>query len=73
MRQDLLGNPLTREFILLSRGWSYNPGRTPFFAYYFEEHEHLLAIMTIMEHANAIYSIKYNSVDRYNFHEEFAA
>jgi hypothetical protein len=73
MRDDLRKNPLTREFVLLSRGWSYNPGHTPFFAYYFQDHEQLLSIMTIMEHARAIYSIKYNSVDRYNFHEDFVS
>jgi hypothetical protein len=73
MRDDLQQNPLTREFVLLGRGWLYNPGRTPFFAYYFEEHEQLLAVMTIMEHAGAIYSVKYNDVDRFNFTEEFVS
>jgi hypothetical protein len=73
MRDDLQQNPLTREFILLERGWLYNPGRTPFFAYYFDEHDQLLAVMTIMEHAGAIYSVKYNDVDRYNFSEEFVS
>lgn len=73
MRADLIGNPLTREFVLLSHGWSYTPGNTPFFAYYFEDHENLLSIMTIMEHSNAIYSIKFNSVDRFNFQEVFVS
>jgi hypothetical protein len=73
MRDDLQENPLTREFILLGRGWLYNPGQTPFFAYYFEEHDQLLAVMTIMEHAGAIYSVKYNDVHRYNFTEEFVS
>ena len=71
MRDDLQQGPLTREFILLGRGWLYNSGQTPCFAYYFEEHDDLLAVMTIMEHAGAIYSVKYNDVDRYNFTEEF--
>jgi len=71
MRNDLLQKPLVREFIILSHQWSYMPGSTPFFQYYFEDHDHILSIMTIMEHAEAIYSIKFNSVDRYNFNEEF--
>jgi len=73
MRNDLRGYPLTREFILLKKGWSYNFGNTPCFVYYFEEHEQLLSIMTIMEHAGAIYSVKYNQVDRFNFTEEFVS
>lgn len=73
MREDLQGSPLVRQFIVLSRKWSYNPGATPFFTYYFEDHDQLLAIMTILEHAGAIYSIKFNSVDRYNFSEDFVS
>ena len=73
MRQDLQKYPLVREFILLSKNWIYNPGNTPFFQYFFEDHDQLLAIMTIMEHAGAIYSVKYNSVDRYNFNEDFVS
>jgi hypothetical protein len=71
MREDLQKQPLVRQFILLSRGWSYNPGSTPFFQYYFEDHDHIMAIMTVMEHVGAIYSVKFNSVDRYNFNEDF--
>lgn len=73
MRKDLQGKPLTRQFVLLSKGWLYNPGSTPFFAYYFEDHENLLSLMTIMEHVDAIYSIKFNDIERYNFHEEFVS
>lgn len=73
MRKDLIGNPFVRQFIVLSRRVSYNPGPTPFFAYYFEDHDHLLSIMTIMQHARAIYDIAFNSVPRYNFTEEFVS
>jgi hypothetical protein len=73
MREDLRGAPLTRQFVLLSRKWSYNAGPTPQFSYFFEDHEQLLGIMTIMEHGRAIYSAKFNRVDRYNFTEEFVS
>lgn len=71
MRADLSAKPLTRQLILLSKRHSYNPGATPFFTYFFEDHPELLSMMTILEHNEAIYSIKFNSVDRYNFTEEF--
>jgi hypothetical protein len=73
MRQDLGENSLVRQFILMSKHWSYNPGTTPFFTYYYEDHPHLDSIMTIMEHAGAIYDIAFNDVKRYNFTEEFVS
>lgn len=71
MRQDLNKSPLIRQFIILSKRVTYNPGATPFFVYYFEDHEYLLSMMTIMEHAGAIYDIAFNDVPRYNFKESF--
>ena len=71
MREDLKGNPLVREFVVIGKGWLYNSGPTPHFEYYFEEHDQLLGVMTIMVHVGAIYSNKYNRVDRYIFTEEF--
>lgn len=73
MREDLNIKPLTRQFILMSKKWSYSGGLTPYFTYYFEDHDSLLSVMTIMEHAGAIYDVKFNSVDRYNFTEEFVS
>lgn len=73
MRSDLKTNPLVREFILLKNSWAYNPGDKPFFVYYFEDHEHLKSLMTIMQHAGAIYEITFNNTDRFNFTEEFVA
>lgn len=73
MREDLKQQPLVREFILLSRGVSYNPGKTPFFAYYYDDHEYLPSFMKIMEHAGAIYDVTFNSVPRYNFTEGFVS
>jgi len=71
MRSDLLSKPLVRQFILLSKRVSYNPGTTPFFAYFYEDHPYLDSIVTIMEHVGASYDIAFNSVPRYNFSEEF--
>jgi hypothetical protein len=73
MRVDLIGKPLTREFIIMSKHWTYNAGRTPLFQYLLEDHDQLLSAMTIMVHYGAIYSIKYNNVDRYNFTENFVS
>jgi F-box protein 11 len=42
MRADIKQNPLQREFVLLSRKWSYNADpNNQILVYYFEEHEHL--------------------------------
>lgn len=73
MRQDLTKQPLVREFILLSKKVMYNAGPTPFFAYYYEDHQYLASLMTIMEHAGAIYDVAFNKVPRYNFTEEFVS
>lgn len=73
MREDQRGHPLVRQFILLPKGAVYSPGDTPVFTYTYEEHEYLSSIMTIMEHADAIYEASFNSVKRYNFTEEFVS
>lgn len=73
MREDLTKQPLVREFILLSNKVTYNPGPTPFFVYYYENHEYLPSLMTIMQHAGAIYDVAFNDVPRYNFTEEFVS
>jgi hypothetical protein len=73
MREDLTKRPLVRQIIVLSKRVSYNPGQTPFFTYYFEDHEDLLSVMTIMQHVGAIYDIAFNKVPRYNFSEDFVS
>lgn len=73
MRQDLNGNPLVRQFVLLRKGVLYNYGNTPSFTYFFEDHEYLKSIMTIMIHGDAIYNVTTSNVDRYNFTEEFVS
>lgn len=73
MREDLTKEPLVREFILLSRKVRYNRGPTPFFTYYYEDHKYLASLMTIMQHAGAIYDVAFNDVPRYNFSEQFVS
>jgi hypothetical protein len=73
MREDLSKRPLVRQIIVLSKKASYGGSATPSFVYYHEDHEDLLAVMTIMVHAGAIYDIAFNSVPRYNLTEEFVS
>lgn len=73
MRADLSENQLVREIIVLNKGAMYIPGPTPFFAYYYEEHENLASLMTILQHYGAIYDITFNNVPRYNLNEEFVS
>lgn len=72
MREDLRNQPLVREFIVIGRKQMYNSSRrVPMFRYYHEEHENLLGLAAILIHYGAIYDIAFNSVPRYNFHEDF--
>jgi hypothetical protein len=72
MRADLKLKPFTREFIVLSRKVTYNPGPIPYFTYYLEDHDELLAKLQICEHFDAIYDAQRNNVPRWNFSEDFA-
>jgi hypothetical protein len=72
MRADFGKQPLVREMIVLAnREIGYWHGETPCFAYYLEDHDQLMSVLTIMEHVGAIYDIRFNNVPRYNFTEEF--
>lgn len=67
MKLDLQGNPLNRDFVIMSKGWTYN-GKTV--AYYFETHENLKEKMTVLENHGLVQNITYNNVDRYRMSEE---
>ena len=71
MRNDLRLKPFTREIIALSKRVSYGPGSIPFFCYYHEDHDDLLAKLQICEHYGAIYDVRRNDVPRWNFTEDF--
>lgn len=72
MRADLISKPFTREFIALSKRVRYTPGQIPFFTYYLEDHDALLAKLKICEHYGAIYDARRNDVPRWNLSEDFA-
>lgn len=73
IRQDLSEDPLVRQIILLSKRFMYTPGRTPYFVYYYEAHEKLDSMLTVMQHYGAVYDISFNDVPRYNLTEEFVS
>ncbi len=41
MRQDLQEDPLSREFIVMRKGWGYSTGGQPLLVYYYEDHPNL--------------------------------
>jgi hypothetical protein len=69
MRQDLVANPLTREFIVFKRAWSYNGQAT---AYYYDDHPDLDDKMRVLENLGLIRDVTYNNVKRYRMSESFA-
>jgi len=69
MRKDLLEHPLSREFVLLKKGWSYW-ARGHELVYFYEDHPALDSMMLIMENRGAIRDITFNNVKRYVMTEE---
>lgn len=73
MRNDLNGNPLQREFILMNKRAVYWEGpERPVFRYHFEEHPELRSKMRVLENVGLITDIKFNNVDRYVMSEALA-
>lgn len=72
MRQDLIGNPFTRELIAFSKKWTYSGSEKSIFTYFKEDHEHLLNKLHICINYKAIVEITFNSVDRFKISEDFA-
>jgi hypothetical protein len=70
MREDLLNNPTTREFVILQRGWVYNSSG-PYLAYYLDEHEDLEGKLQVLENLGLVQEITYNNVRRFLFQEDF--
>jgi hypothetical protein len=70
MRADLANNPLSREFVLLKKGWSYWPlGHE--LVYFYEDHADLDNKVQIMQNITAIKDIAFNRVKRFIFTEPF--
>lgn len=65
MRDDLVKNPLQREFIVMSNQHMYNSGDKQILAYYYEDHEDLANKVGVLVNTGAVTDITYNNVDRY--------
>lgn len=70
MRKDLIEYPLSREFIVMKRGWSYS-GSDPGLVYYFEDHPELKNKLRILLNYDLIQDITFTNVSRYAISEEF--
>ena len=71
MRSDLARQPLTREFVLLERGWAYWPGGDEL-SYYFEDHEELSSKCHILANHGLVADITRTNVRRFRMSEELA-
>jgi hypothetical protein len=71
MRRDLSGNPFVRRFIAISRKLIYNGGSRPEFAYFEEDHEHLIGKLQVCEKYGATVEVHLNKVPRWEFTEDF--
>lgn len=73
MRDDIGNAPFIREFVVLSKNWSYNGDpENPIFSYYFEDHDKLKPMMKVMQNYGAIIETTHNNTDRFEFTEDFA-
>ena len=71
MREDLTKHPLSREFVILKKTWTYL-ARGHELAYYFEDHPELENKLRILLNYDLIQDITYTSVSRYIISERFA-
>lgn len=71
MRNDLNNHPLSREFVILKKSWSYW-AKGYELVYYFEDHPDLENKLLILQNYGFIHDITYNNVTRYIISEELA-
>jgi len=71
MRKDLTEYPLSREFVVLSKRWTYC-ARGHELVYYFEDHPELENKLRILLNHGQIQDITNTNVSRYIIGEEFA-
>jgi len=71
MRKDFGARPLSREFVVLKKGWSYWPSGHEL-CYYYEDHEELEGKLRILQNYALIREVTYTNVKRYVFAEAFA-
>ncbi len=72
MRNDLAENPLSREFVILKRAWSYWASGGEL-VYYLDDHPDLENKLHILQNYGLIHEITYNNVQRYVITEELAS
>lgn len=72
MRNDLTAYPLSREFVILKKSWTYWAKGNEL-VYYFEDHPELENKLLILENHGLIREITYNNVSRYIIAEELAS
>jgi len=70
MRNDIATNPLSREFVVLKRGWSYNSGGEHFLAYHYDDHPELDGMLQILQNLGLIRDVTRTNVKRFRFMEE---
>ena len=71
MKDDLKQYPFRREFVILSKKWSYSAKGSEFL-YYFEEHPELRGKLQVLQNYNVIKEITYNNTERFIILEELA-
>ena len=71
MRKDLTENPLSREFVVLKKGWSYCASGHEL-VYYFEDHPQLENKLRILLNHGLIQDVTHTNVSRYVISEKFA-
>ena len=72
MRKDLTSNPLSREFVILKRSWSYW-AKGYELVYYLDDHPDLENKLLILQNYGLIQEITYNNTKRYIITEELAS
>jgi HNH endonuclease len=72
LRADVDAKPFIREFVLLSRKWTYNGDeRDPVSVYFFEDHDNLQGKIQILENRGLIIDVTFTTVKRYRMAEDF--
>jgi hypothetical protein len=69
MAADLRNDPLSREFVLLKKAWSYW-GKENEFVYYYDDHSQLDGIVRILQNHGLVCEITTDNVQRFVVAEE---
>ena len=70
MRADVSAHPLSREFVVLKKAWSYW-GKGHELSYFYDDHDELDSKLQVLANLGLIREITYNNVNRFLFSEEF--